>query len=95
MAVLMRTMVAGSVRDRDRMVADGTVDWYLDLDLARRRSCSTSSGSPRSPSAATSWPGRGSRRCWRRRRADMWLLTLRDLQYRRLRVIVVVLLAAS
>ena len=33
MAVLMRTMVAGSVRDRDRMLADGTVDWYLDLDL--------------------------------------------------------------
>ena len=26
-------MVAGSVRDRDRMLADGTVDWYLDLDL--------------------------------------------------------------
>ncbi len=32
MAVLMRTMVAGSVRDRDRFIADGTVDWYLDLD---------------------------------------------------------------
>ena len=29
----MRAMVAGSVRDRDRMLADGTVDWYLDLDL--------------------------------------------------------------
>ena len=27
-------MVAGSVRDRDRMLADGTVDWYLDLDLS-------------------------------------------------------------
>ena len=33
MSVLMRAMVAGSVRDRDRMVADGTVDCYLDLDL--------------------------------------------------------------
>ena len=32
-AILMRTMVAGSVRDRDRLVADGTVDLYLDLDL--------------------------------------------------------------
>ena len=32
-AMLMRAMVAGSVRDRDRMLADGTVDWYLDLDL--------------------------------------------------------------
>ncbi len=32
-AVIMRSMVAGSVRDRDRMLADGTVDCYLDLDL--------------------------------------------------------------
>jgi predicted acylesterase/phospholipase RssA len=32
-AILMRTMVAGSVRDRDRLVADGTVDLHLDLDL--------------------------------------------------------------
>ena len=33
MAVLMRSLVAGSVRDRDRLLLDGTVDWYLDLDL--------------------------------------------------------------
>ena len=33
MAILMRAMVAGSVRDRDRMLAEGTVDCYLDLDL--------------------------------------------------------------
>ncbi len=33
MAVLMRALVAGSVRDRDQMIADGLVDWYLDLDL--------------------------------------------------------------
>jgi predicted acylesterase/phospholipase RssA/CRP-like cAMP-binding protein len=33
MAVLMRAMVAGSVRDRDRILADGSVDCYLDLDL--------------------------------------------------------------
>ena len=32
-AVIMRAMVAGSVRDRDRMLADGTVDCYLDLEL--------------------------------------------------------------
>ena len=34
MAILMRAMVAGSVRDRDRFIADGTVDCYLDLDHA-------------------------------------------------------------
>jgi predicted acylesterase/phospholipase RssA len=33
-AILTSAMVAGSVRDRDRMLADGTVDWYLDLDLS-------------------------------------------------------------
>ena len=33
MSILMRSLVAGSVRDRDRFVDDGTVDWYLDLDL--------------------------------------------------------------
>jgi len=33
-AVLTASMVAGSVRDRDRMLADGTVDWYLDLDVS-------------------------------------------------------------
>ena len=32
-AVLMRALVAGSLRDRDRMRDDGTIDWYLDLDL--------------------------------------------------------------
>jgi len=32
-AVIMRAMVAGSVRDRDRMLATGAVDCYLDLDL--------------------------------------------------------------
>ena len=32
-AVIMRAMVAGSVRDRDRMLAAGAVDCYLDLDL--------------------------------------------------------------
>ena len=34
LAVLMRALVAGSVRDRDRLLADGSVDWYLDLELA-------------------------------------------------------------
>jgi NTE family protein len=34
MAIVMRAMVAGSVRDRDRLVADGTVDCYLDLELS-------------------------------------------------------------
>ena len=29
----MRAMVAGSARDRERMIADGTVDYHLDLDL--------------------------------------------------------------
>ncbi len=33
MSVLVRSLVAGSVRDRDLMVDDGTVDLYLDLDL--------------------------------------------------------------
>jgi predicted acylesterase/phospholipase RssA len=33
MSVLVRALVAGSVRDRDRLIEDGTVDWYLDLDL--------------------------------------------------------------
>ncbi len=33
MAILMRALVAGSVRDRNRLVVDGTVDWYLDLEL--------------------------------------------------------------
>ncbi|MET0144541.1 MAG: cyclic nucleotide-binding and patatin-like phospholipase domain-containing protein [Ilumatobacteraceae bacterium] len=33
MAILMRALVAGSVRDRDQMLAEGLVDWYLDLDL--------------------------------------------------------------
>ena len=32
-AILMRSMVAGSVRDRDRMLIESTVDCYLDLDL--------------------------------------------------------------
>ena len=30
----MRAMVAGSVRDRDRMLAAGAVDCYLDLELS-------------------------------------------------------------
>ncbi len=34
LAVIMRALVAGSVRDRDRLLADGSVDWYLDLELA-------------------------------------------------------------
>ena len=29
----MRAMVAGSVRDRDRMLVESTVDCYLNLDL--------------------------------------------------------------
>jgi predicted acylesterase/phospholipase RssA len=33
MSTLMRSLIAGSVRERDRFVQDGTVDWYLDLDL--------------------------------------------------------------
>jgi predicted acylesterase/phospholipase RssA len=33
MSTLMRSLIAGSVRERDRFIADGTVDWYLDLDL--------------------------------------------------------------
>ncbi|MGI9052414.1 MAG: cyclic nucleotide-binding domain-containing protein [Ilumatobacteraceae bacterium] len=33
MSILMRSLVAGSVRDRDRLITDGTVDWYVDLDL--------------------------------------------------------------
>ncbi len=33
MAIVMRAMVAGSVRDRNRLIADGTVDCYLDLEL--------------------------------------------------------------
>ena len=32
-AILMRAMVAGSVRDRDRMLVESTVDCYLNLDL--------------------------------------------------------------
>jgi predicted acylesterase/phospholipase RssA/CRP-like cAMP-binding protein len=32
-ATIMRAMVAGSARDRERMIADGTVDYHLDLDL--------------------------------------------------------------
>jgi predicted acylesterase/phospholipase RssA len=32
-AIVMRAMVAGSVRDRDRVLANGSVDIYLDLDL--------------------------------------------------------------
>jgi predicted acylesterase/phospholipase RssA len=32
-AMLMRTMVAGSVREQSRMLARGDVDLYLDLDL--------------------------------------------------------------
>ena len=32
-AVIMRAMVAGSARDRARMLTDGTIDCYLDLDL--------------------------------------------------------------
>lgn len=32
-AILMRSMVAGSVRDRDRMLVESDVDCYLDLDL--------------------------------------------------------------
>ncbi|MET0459863.1 MAG: cyclic nucleotide-binding and patatin-like phospholipase domain-containing protein [Ilumatobacteraceae bacterium] len=32
-STVMRSVVAGSVRDRDRMLADGIVDWYLDLDM--------------------------------------------------------------
>ena len=32
-AILMRSMVAGSVRDRDRMLVESTVDCYLNLDL--------------------------------------------------------------
>jgi predicted acylesterase/phospholipase RssA/CRP-like cAMP-binding protein len=34
MAIVMRAMVAGSVRHRDRLVAEGTVDCYLDLELS-------------------------------------------------------------
>lgn len=34
MAILMRSMVTGSVRDRDRVLASGSVDCYLDLDLS-------------------------------------------------------------
>jgi predicted acylesterase/phospholipase RssA/CRP-like cAMP-binding protein len=33
MSIVMRAMVAGSVRDRDRLIADGTVDCYLALEL--------------------------------------------------------------
>ncbi len=33
-AVLMRSMLLGSTRDRDRHVASGQIDLYLDLDLA-------------------------------------------------------------
>ena len=51
----MRSMVAGSVRDRDRMLVESTVDCYLDLDL-RGVHCSTSTASPRSPTAATRPP---------------------------------------
>ena len=29
----MRSIVAGSSRDRDRMLASGIVDWHLDLDM--------------------------------------------------------------
>ena len=43
-AVIMRAMVAGSVRDRDRMLAAGAVDCYLDLDLARRRAARLRAG---------------------------------------------------
>jgi predicted acylesterase/phospholipase RssA len=32
-ATLMRAMVTGSIRDRDQMLADGTVDCHLALDL--------------------------------------------------------------
>ncbi|MET0325310.1 MAG: patatin-like phospholipase family protein, partial [Ilumatobacteraceae bacterium] len=32
-STVIRSVVAGSVRDRDRMLADGIVDWYLDLDM--------------------------------------------------------------
>ncbi len=33
MAILMRSMVTGSVRDRDRILSGGSVDCHLDLDL--------------------------------------------------------------
>jgi predicted acylesterase/phospholipase RssA/CRP-like cAMP-binding protein len=33
-AILTAAMVAGSARDRERMIADGTVDCHLDLDLS-------------------------------------------------------------
>jgi predicted acylesterase/phospholipase RssA/CRP-like cAMP-binding protein len=33
MSIVMRAMVVGSVRDRDQLIADGTVDCYLDLEL--------------------------------------------------------------
>ena len=32
-ATLMRSMVVGSMRDRDRLVKEGVADLYLDLDL--------------------------------------------------------------
>ena len=32
-AIIMRSLTAASMRDRDRLVADGGVDCYLDLDL--------------------------------------------------------------
>jgi predicted acylesterase/phospholipase RssA len=32
-AVLMRSMILGSMRERDRIVAAGAADLYLDLDL--------------------------------------------------------------
>lgn len=32
-AMLMRTMIAGSVRKKSQMITDGYVDFYLDLDL--------------------------------------------------------------
>lgn len=32
-SIVMRSLVAGSARDRDRMLAAGLVDWHLDLEL--------------------------------------------------------------
>ena len=94
MSILMRALVAGSVRDRDRFIDDGTVDWYLDLDLRgvalldfERVEVAAARGYEAARPRIEALPRRG-------RRLSMWLLTLRDLQYRRLRMLVVTLLAS-
>ena len=33
MSVVMRSLVTGSVRDRDRLLSEGTVDWYIGVDV--------------------------------------------------------------